>query len=225
MGQRIVGISSMSCIHTVVTWHWHESKTSLFVRLNLVPGCWAHVTNVTRATRHFVLHRSNVAWTWFRFSIVHTLFLLARLQRVPGPGSYEKTLQYPQQRTIVEMGRQHGIFFTNDYRLWCRHSRLLRRGLALQRSRAACNVDASLAMRRNKHRKVGNITLKKTTFKTTFKPCVILWYTCRIMLNVFVKWRIIQLRCLTADQSLWYKLPGIREEIYATVSKDRIPIV
>ncbi|KAI0239519.1 hypothetical protein LSAT2_009743 [Lamellibrachia satsuma] len=44
-----------------------------------------------------------------RFKTSHT--------KVPGPGSYEKTLQYPQPAPVVEMGRDHGIFFTSDYRL------------------------------------------------------------------------------------------------------------
>ncbi|KAL8612828.1 hypothetical protein ACOMHN_038083 [Nucella lapillus] len=42
-----------------------------------------------------------------RFSTSHT--------KVPGPGTYEKTCQYPLPRTVSKMGRQYGLFFTSAF--------------------------------------------------------------------------------------------------------------
>ncbi|XP_033733899.1 LOW QUALITY PROTEIN: protein STPG4-like [Pecten maximus] len=42
-----------------------------------------------------------------RFSSSHT--------RVPGPGTYAKTHQYPMNNNISNMGRQHGLFFTSAF--------------------------------------------------------------------------------------------------------------
>ena len=42
-----------------------------------------------------------------RFASSHT--------RVPGPGTYEKTYQYPQPDTVTTMGRQHGLFFSSAF--------------------------------------------------------------------------------------------------------------
>lgn len=44
-----------------------------------------------------------------RFSTSHT--------RVPGPGAYEKTFQFPIPETISKMGRQYGLFFTSTFQI------------------------------------------------------------------------------------------------------------
>ena len=40
------------------------------------------------------------------------------MQKVPGPGTYEKTYQAPIPKTILKMGRQHGIFFSSAFQVW-----------------------------------------------------------------------------------------------------------
>ncbi|KAL5009274.1 hypothetical protein ScPMuIL_014855 [Solemya velum] len=42
-----------------------------------------------------------------RFSTSHT--------KVPGPGMYEKTFQFPMSETMDKMGRQHGLFFSSAF--------------------------------------------------------------------------------------------------------------
>lgn len=42
-----------------------------------------------------------------RFNTSHT--------RVPGPGAYEKTFQFPIPETISKMGRQYGLFFSSAF--------------------------------------------------------------------------------------------------------------
>ncbi|KAK7103224.1 protein STPG4-like isoform X1 [Littorina saxatilis] len=42
-----------------------------------------------------------------RFSTSHT--------KVPGPGAYEKTFQFPIPKTVSKMGRQYGLFFTSAF--------------------------------------------------------------------------------------------------------------
>lgn len=44
-----------------------------------------------------------------RFSSSHT--------RVPGPGSYERTFQAPQNGVLQKMGRQHGLFFSSAFQV------------------------------------------------------------------------------------------------------------
>lgn len=36
-------------------------------------------------------------------------------KRVPGPGAYEKTFQFPIPQTVSKMGRQYGLFFTSAF--------------------------------------------------------------------------------------------------------------
>ncbi|XP_021349571.1 uncharacterized protein C2orf61-like isoform X1 [Mizuhopecten yessoensis] len=50
-----------------------------------------------------------------RFSSSHTISPGSAVYRVPGPGSYAKTHQFPMNKNISNMGRQHGLFFTSAF--------------------------------------------------------------------------------------------------------------
>lgn len=50
-------------------------------------------------------------------NFINCCFLYS-LQKVPGPGMYEKTFQHPIPSSVASMGRQHGLFFTSAYQSW-----------------------------------------------------------------------------------------------------------
>lgn len=45
-------------------------------------------------------------------------FFRVYMQKVPGPGTYEKIFQFPIPPTVAKMGRQYGLFFTSAFQSW-----------------------------------------------------------------------------------------------------------
>ena len=67
-------------------------------------------------TTHAVHNASFKEDRYFHKSIKQAEFgFFCHLQKVPGPGSYEKTYQSPMPATIAKMGRNHGLFFTSAF--------------------------------------------------------------------------------------------------------------
>lgn len=79
------------------------------IRINQSAG-FCSLTDLMNELKHdlnFVTDDINVVNISF-----HTIF-----QRVPGPGSYDKTFQSPQNGVLQKMGRQHGLFFSSAFQV------------------------------------------------------------------------------------------------------------